>query len=390
MSISIKIPEKHYLGMIKREGDELPLGFLTPWGTDAAAKKRMQTVDNWANHSYRAQVAIPSQIVNNVPLAGFKLADTIRRYAEWGRGNVVWRIEDPRGFELEITNNNLMQIMISTAIVNGEICSPCIWAREGADNILVPVDSQLYINATANTARQSKKVKASEIKPGYIVQLQNGTIGKYLGAYFEVLAINRYEKTIQPSVGSTKKHFVLAKQGATSFIENDENQIVAIATFKVAEILERNEESVEVVEAIIENSICKWKVNDGGWNHNWDIIGFTSDQAVTFSLEKSVVARDVILSSDYKKPTILVVDDDKLGIMNNNRGKITATQIALNSLERCCVDKIYTQHQRNYWGGGGFEREATFTPNIDAEYYQLVCKFYDPKANKERTFGFKV
>ena len=44
---NVKIPAKHYVGMVKRQHDDLPLGFITPWGEDAAAQKRIATVNNW-------------------------------------------------------------------------------------------------------------------------------------------------------------------------------------------------------------------------------------------------------------------------------------------------------------------------------------------------------
>ena len=43
------IPEKHYVGMVVRNGSKIPLGFITPWGDDKAAQKRMKTVDDWAS-----------------------------------------------------------------------------------------------------------------------------------------------------------------------------------------------------------------------------------------------------------------------------------------------------------------------------------------------------
>ena len=46
---AIKFPEKHYIGFQTRDDDFLPLGFMTPDGTDSAAVKRKQTVDSWAS-----------------------------------------------------------------------------------------------------------------------------------------------------------------------------------------------------------------------------------------------------------------------------------------------------------------------------------------------------
>ena len=67
MSVAkITIPEQMYLGMLWRE-NEVPLGFLTPDGTDSAAIKRKQTVDNWvsSNERHRSKIPIDKTTVNN-------------------------------------------------------------------------------------------------------------------------------------------------------------------------------------------------------------------------------------------------------------------------------------------------------------------------------------
>ena len=46
---SIKFPDKHYVGFQSRPSvDEVPLGFMTPFGTDKAFEQRKSTVDTWA------------------------------------------------------------------------------------------------------------------------------------------------------------------------------------------------------------------------------------------------------------------------------------------------------------------------------------------------------
>jgi len=45
MKENIKIPAKHYVGLVKRKNSKLPIGFMTPWGEDTAAKNRMASVD---------------------------------------------------------------------------------------------------------------------------------------------------------------------------------------------------------------------------------------------------------------------------------------------------------------------------------------------------------
>ena len=154
---SIRFPTHYYVGFVARENDVYPLGFQTPDGTDQAAQKRKATVDSWA-----ARTKLPSRSYENKPLIGFKLAQTIRHGGGgWGQGSVKWRIHDPRGFELEITSNNLAQILAHTVIEEGEILQECMWARLGADNVLVPVESEVYKAAQTNTERQGKSVRPS-------------------------------------------------------------------------------------------------------------------------------------------------------------------------------------------------------------------------------------
>lgn len=182
----IKFPKQHYIGMIGRAHDVLPLGFMTEDGTDKAALKRKATVDSWTTgnvrHGQEKTINI-ARSYENVPLIGFRLTKSIRRYSSWGSGNVKWRIEDPRGFELEITSPNMARIVDTCVIDQGEILEECIWARLKGDNILVPVSSDLYIAATRNDERMTSKVKPSEVNRGDRVTLQNGDEGIYLGKF---------------------------------------------------------------------------------------------------------------------------------------------------------------------------------------------------------------
>jgi hypothetical protein len=165
-----------------RNGDDLPLGFMTPDGDDAAAKNRRASVDAWVaqNHGHRSNHP-KAVVMPNTAMAGFRLLDDVRRDSSWGSGNVKWRVEDPRGFELEISSPNLMNILASTVVDQGEVLDRCIWAREGKENILVPLSSEVYQTAVANTAREAKTASIKDTRPGDAVVLRNGDTGIYLG-----------------------------------------------------------------------------------------------------------------------------------------------------------------------------------------------------------------
>jgi hypothetical protein len=183
--MAIKIPDQHYVTFQKRDRDDLPLGFMTPDGTDSAAQKRKSTAMHWA---YRGGVpgenCIPPQTLENKLLIGFSLVQSIKRYARFGGGNVVWRIADPRGFELEISSANLAEIMRTSTIEKGEIQSRCIWGRNGADNVLIPEESELYQEAVKSTQLAKTTISSRDVKIGNGVVLQNGLAGIYYGAWY--------------------------------------------------------------------------------------------------------------------------------------------------------------------------------------------------------------
>jgi hypothetical protein len=186
---SIKIPSQHYIGMQKRSVDAIPLGFMTPDGTDKAAQKRKDTIDRWASgnnwYSNGKQATLPPSSVENKPMNGFKFSRLIGGGGRgWDARSDAWRVIDPRGFELEIGSGNVEEIMDVCTIVNGEILQDCVWGRLGSNNILIPVTSDAYEAATANTDRMGKSVSVRDIKPGNKIIFKNGDEGIYYGRMF--------------------------------------------------------------------------------------------------------------------------------------------------------------------------------------------------------------
>jgi hypothetical protein len=77
-------------------------------------------------------LAVIPRIWDNVPLAGFKIIDTVNRY----RGNKLMKVLDPRGIEFEITIKSLFNIIQEGKIEHGEIMSKCVW-KSGKDLVVV-------------------------------------------------------------------------------------------------------------------------------------------------------------------------------------------------------------------------------------------------------------
>lgn len=184
------------------------LAFASPNGKDKAFQKRRDTQLSWAYGSYRSgfnyeetkdgelkfyksvnrrydepippreYIELPEElapkVLENKAMFGYRIAESVKRMY-WGGGNVVWRIEDPRGFQLEIQSSNMAKIIELSRIDQGVIQDACIWARLGAHNILVPISTQLYKDVAKRSDQKKNigNVSLKDVKPGFTVEVFN-------------------------------------------------------------------------------------------------------------------------------------------------------------------------------------------------------------------------
>lgn len=195
---SLKIFSQLFVGVKPvHQAGSTPLAFATPYEDNAAGRKRQDTVKKWVGDteyiwdpetrkSTTRKYEPDLRMVPNVPRAGFKVTDEVKR-VYWGGGNVVWRVEDPDGWEVEIQSNNLMALIQSVGISPGGVINgECIWARDGAQNILIPVTSQEYLDAVkaAETVKAPGMVPMKERVLGRYYRLRDGSFGQYLGKFY--------------------------------------------------------------------------------------------------------------------------------------------------------------------------------------------------------------
>ena len=249
-----------YVGYQKRteDGEEIKLGFATYLPLNDTKKqkdayeKRKSTVDAWHEtmvYDYKTRTRTASgletnTIDNSVALDGFKIANHVRRYG-WGGGNVVWRIEDPRGFELEISSANMASILDTTTLVHGVISGKCIWGWTGGKVVLLPEDSQPYKDAINTTSMETKNVAAKDVNIGDRVQLLNGTIGVWAGRLYYVEAKRQYDTGTSTDVrysnhdGRTWVGFEPADK-TSGFLVKDDGSVFVMSSPKFGKIIEAN------------------------------------------------------------------------------------------------------------------------------------------------------
>lgn len=268
----IKIPEKHYVTFQKRDGDDLPLAFITPYGEDAAATKRMSTADSWASGDIKART------IDNDLMAGFRICHSVRRFRTQ---NVLWRVADPRGFELEISSDNLADLLATVTVEKGEILSRCVWARQRNRDVLLPEESEEYQTAIANTQRNNKTVNFKDVKPGNTIIFKNGETGKYLGSFY-ALHFTRLDKQEDNSenlfLSPKKRHYFYVKKLLNSW--HNGASIKSISNPKVSELVDDSTMSTEEAELFINTKFqnCEVQVVDARNDSEYRFVGVTSDK----------------------------------------------------------------------------------------------------------------
>lgn len=331
---SIKIPESFYTGFQTRSGSNIPLGFMTPDGTDSAATSRKDTVTRWSDSK------IPAIVYENKPLSGFNVRQNIRHYSSWGQGNVKWRLEDPRGFEVEINSSNLAYILEKTTIENGEILTKCIWARDGKENYLVPVDSDLYQEAFKNTERVKKVISVKDVNPGDKIVLHNGSVCRYLGYFYKIDGLYK-----NLSISTKKKHFIEIQTDKSTSIDD-------LASLKIAE------HEVGIPLSVQES------------------LTLAKHATPSPTFKKFELEDDTGKSVDYK---FKILDDDNIGIIGRySLSPYYATkEKSVNILNRTDWDNCqfkYIQEQQRGYGYYGRDEMRNVSRQLPANEIFLQCK----------------
>lgn len=186
----MKIQKKLYVGFqqsrYRNTEDQRVLGFMVPYGETKAQKKRMDTVDRWS------QKDLPAKVYDNNPISGFQIVDFASRYST---SNKLIRVKDPRGFELEISVANFLDLVPDITMVKGKIVEDLIWAG----STLVCTTSEKYL-------KETKQVEVKRHEAGQVYKTSAGTtFYKYMGRFY------LYTETYKYNVVSASNHHEVAR-----------------------------------------------------------------------------------------------------------------------------------------------------------------------------------
>lgn len=156
---------------------------------DTKGKLRKET--SW--QGWRDQKIDPDDYAN-VPTEGFILNRNVGgvRYSSWNWNNrrEKVRVYDPRGFEFEITIENMLYILQECTSTKGKgLEGQFVYAWAGPELILLPVDTVEYRKSVEFTSIQTNKLTKNDIVPGCSYTMKDQKVFTYLGR------LDKFEKT---------------------------------------------------------------------------------------------------------------------------------------------------------------------------------------------------
>lgn len=210
VAVALAVPESLYVGIQSRGSfntETFPLGFATPYGTNAEFTKRKDTVDDWAAPGRITRVYRRDEQNNLIPDpergAGYWLYDDVdkgeyngtvidntltegftfeKSVSRWSTSNKWFTINDPRGFSLQITAENLGDIIVHSSIVNGELQGKYVWARYKGNVFLCRENHPAYQSIINPVVTQRQELKVGDkIRIG-----QQEEEHVYLGKFFSL------------------------------------------------------------------------------------------------------------------------------------------------------------------------------------------------------------
>lgn len=388
MKNPIKLPTKLYVGVLNRT-DRLPLGYVTPYGTDTAAKGRINTIDSWVARNSRASgYKLPTSIVENEPLHGFRISAC----SQGGAGSDTWRVEDPRGFELEVSGVNILNLLKTTTIQNSEILESCVWARNGSVNVLLSTESTEYVLAKSNTIAANNKASWRDVKPGNRIVLQNNLRGIFLGKMWLITyglyrsqhqEIGNNDLLVSPKAVYVIFDDTIRKNKNSSFT----NSLHLIATPKLSSI-----EDTDTIDIKDSEILANEKLHDSGCqvhsNSYYRAVALTADR---LDLTQNIKINEVPLEFDTepellanltnRNPAIFVKTPEEFGKLTHYRNFTVTTHsyehLKQNELRR----KLHLSPSRNSVYNLFSEKSVPWKFNTDDVLMNLEVEVYTEYGN---------
>jgi hypothetical protein len=152
--------------------DDPNLAYMTYYEDNEAFNKRKATGEHWASGQrwdYTLKKYIKSHepdgvVIDNAPVKGLYIGDSVSR---WTTSNKLFRVLDPRGFTVEVPTGNISTLLHLCTVVNGVVQEECVWGREGSNHIILPINSEPYLETLEKMdILQNKLIAVKDLKIG--------------------------------------------------------------------------------------------------------------------------------------------------------------------------------------------------------------------------------
>lgn len=173
---SFFIPKKLVVGFNNRTDTYTgKIGYVIYY--DAMNKLRKET--SW--NSWRDKTIEPLHI-DNEPIEGFVLNKRVGG-ERWSKRMTFARIFDPRGFEIEISIDNLLYILNWCSTDKKEIKGKLVYSYYGTELVLLPVNSTDYIESNEMSEKMFTKnsFKEKDLVPGTLYRCKGNINVVYIG-----------------------------------------------------------------------------------------------------------------------------------------------------------------------------------------------------------------
>lgn len=197
MKDKLYIPKKINVGFQEREGTYTGLLAYVIYWDDKGVLRKEKSWESWRHkQSYTRgwganattetrETDVTPKAFDNVPTEGFVLNKRAGGYSTgWNHRQTYCRVYDPRGFEFEISVENLLFILQECTSTKGKgLEGEFVYSWQGTELVLLPVSSQDYQESIKYTGLQAKKVTKKDMVPGCSYTTKQGDELIYLGRF---------------------------------------------------------------------------------------------------------------------------------------------------------------------------------------------------------------
>lgn len=181
MTSTLFLPKKIKVGYQKRNSTYTgKLAYVIYYDQKGKLKKETSW-ENWRDKN------IEPQEFDNIPTEGFVLNKKVGDYScDWNHRKAYTRVYDPRGFEFEITIENLLYILENTSSIKGKgLEGEFVYTWSGQDIVLMPTCSPDFevISEYNDVLQSNKKFNTKNMIIGATYRDKDNQNIVYIGRY---------------------------------------------------------------------------------------------------------------------------------------------------------------------------------------------------------------